>query len=102
MLQTNKRVSCSFSLVIDPQRPPVSTIPSSSINDVNESPKTMCFSLCILLICLIPRISAAEVAPITTQGNQVLIGGQEGSLAGNSFFWSNFGGDAYYNAKVVS
>lgn len=41
------------------------------------------------------------VAPITTQGNQVLIGGETGSLAGNSFFWSNFGGDAYYNAEVV-
>ena len=42
------------------------------------------------------------VSPITTQGNQVLIGGQQGSLAGNSFFWSNFGGDAYYNANVAA
>ena len=46
--------------------------------------------------------SALAVPPITTQGNQVLIGGQQGSLAGNSFFWSNFGGDAYYNANVVA
>ena len=46
--------------------------------------------------------SAFAVPPITTQGNQVLIGGQQGSLAGNSFFWSNFGGDAYYNANVVA
>jgi len=46
--------------------------------------------------------AAFAVPPITTQGNQVLIGGQPGSLAGNSFFWSNFGGDAYYNQNVVS
>jgi len=59
-------------------------------------------ALWAIFACLAPRISIAEVAPITTQGNQVLIGGQEGSLAGNSFFWSNFGGDAYYNANVVS
>ena len=50
------------------------------------------------------------VAPITTSGNQVLIGGQEGSIAGNSFFWSNFSpvnssdgrANGYYNANVVS
>jgi len=49
------------------------------------------------------------VAPITTNGNQVLIGGQEGSIAGNSFFWSNFSpvnssdgrANGYYNADVV-
>ncbi len=68
-------------------------------------------SLFILISFL---ISAAQpvsaVAPITTQGNQVLIGGQEGSLAGNSFFWSNFSpvgsndgrANGYYNADVVS
>ena len=56
--------------------------------------------LAILLTTYTQTIFA--VAPITTSGNQVLIGGQEGSLAGNSFFWSNFGGDAYYNENVVS
>ena len=54
--------------------------------------------------------STFAVAPITTSGNQVLIGGQEGSIAGNSFFWSNFSpvnssdgrANGYYNANVVS
>lgn len=53
-----------------------------------------------LLLVFSPHSFAVE--PITTSGNQVLIGGQTGSLAGNSFFWSNFGGDAYYNRPVVS
>jgi len=53
----------------------------------------------LILVCFTKPLHA--VAPITTQGNQVLIGGQQGSLAGNSFFWSNFGGSAYYNANVV-
>ena len=43
-----------------------------------------------------------SVEPITTQGNQVLIGGQTGSLAGNSFYWTNFNGSVYYNRQVVS
>jgi len=55
----------------------------------------------LLLIAFYSQPSHA-VSPITTQDNQVLIGGQQGSLAGNSFFWSNFGGDAYYNANVVA
>jgi len=59
------------------------------------------FLLSFILIVLAIN-PAFAVAPITTQGNQVLIGGQQGSLAGNSFFWSNFGGDAYYNQNVVS
>ena len=60
--------------------------------------------------------SLHAVAPITTNGNQVLIGGEPGSLAGNSFFWSNFQsldpsiniqdrlarGNLYYNEDVVS
>ena len=60
--------------------------------------------------------SLHAVAPITTNGNQVLIGGEPGSLAGNSFFWSNFQsldpnisiqerlarGNLYYNENVVS
>ena len=57
---------------------------------------------CMLLLCLLSVKPALAVPPITTQGNQVLIGGEQGSLAGNSFYWTNFGGDAYYNRNVVS
>jgi len=64
--------------------------------------KKLCYLLAFLLSCLFSIQSAFAVPAITTQGNQVLIGGQQGSLAGNSFFWSNYGGDAYYNQNVVS
>lgn len=40
---------------------------------------------------------------ITTQGNQVLFGGKQGSIAGMSLFWSSFVADGgkFYTADVV-
>lgn len=41
--------------------------------------------------------------PITTEGNQVLFGGEQGSVAGMSLFWSNFAaeGGKFYTEAVV-
>lgn len=43
-----------------------------------------------------------QVAPITTEGNQVLFGGEPDSIAGVSLFWSSAGaGAAFYSAETV-
>ncbi len=57
----------------------------------------------IVLLCVC-TLQVHAVAPVTTDGNQVLYGGQQGSLAGNSFFWSNnnYGGERYYNRATVA
>lgn len=74
-------------------------------NQKNTKTKWHCFVALTgfaLLGCL--SNTYAAVAPITTQGNKVLIGGQVGSVAGHSMFWSNvnWGGERYYNADLVN
>lgn len=47
--------------------------------------------LAVLLLSVSSLNALGDVAPLTTKGNQVLIGGSTGSIAGPSLFWSNDG-----------
>ena len=58
------------------------------------------FRRLLFFLLLTPQLALA-VPQITTQGNQVLFGGKQGSLAGNSLMWSQYG-SAYYNRNIVA
>ncbi|XP_033231156.1 endoglucanase Z-like [Belonocnema kinseyi] len=62
----------------------------------------MTFIVAALLYALL-AISNAEVLPLTVSDNQILIGGEQGSLSGMSFFWTNddWGGLKFYNKQAV-
>ena len=42
------------------------------------------------------------VKPLSVSGNKILAGGVPASFAGNSFYWSIWGGEAYYNNNAIS